>query len=435
MGKHSVNAAESAQRIALETFVQDASHTAVKPGSRRARREAERAAMRTAQETNQAKPVATAADVELSISSPAPKVKDLAGAAGSCLSAAPAIRQAVVSTDKVFAEYMNEHLVLSQVGETELRVKSGLFRNARAAVVALVAVTSVFSIAAGKASFDGNGNIVPAYANADVVDVKAVNAPAVENVSFKVTVDGKTSDFEALSGITIAQALAQAGITLGAQDEISLPLDAQLSEGVSVRIARISTQTVTEEFVDKFVNRDEEDANLDKGEKKIVTPGVDGKGTRTFTVKYRDGQEISREVVAEAITTARQDQITKVGTKEKSESTDSDIAVPPAGPAPTPGSARAIAQQMVASRGWGADQFSCLDRLWQRESGWNAHAMNRSSGAYGIPQSLPGSKMASAGADWQTNPATQIRWGLGYIQGRYGSPCGAWNHSQSVGWY
>jgi len=73
--------------------------------------------------------------------------------------------------------------------------------------------------------------------------------------------------------------------------------------------------------------------------------------------------------------------------------------------------------------------------LWNKESGWNYQAQNRSSGAYGIPQALPGSKMSSAGGDWQTNAATQVRWGLGYILGRYGSPCGAWDHSQSVGWY
>ena len=90
---------------------------------------------------------------------------------------------------------------------------------------------------------------------------------------------------------------------------------------------------------------------------------------------------------------------------------------------------------MLSSYGWGMDQWSCLDSLWQRESNWNPYAQNSSSGAYGIPQSLPGSKMASAGSDWQTNPATQIKWGLGYIDGRYGSPCGAWAHSQSVGWY
>jgi hypothetical protein len=97
------------------------------------------------------------------------------------------------------------------------------------------------------------------------------------------------------------------------------------------------------------------------------------------------------------------------------------------------GSPRAIARAMLADRGW-SDQWSCLDSLWSRESGWRVHASNPS-GAYGIPQALPGSKMASAGSDWRTNPATQIRWGLGYIASVYGSPCSAWHHSQNTGWY
>ncbi|MEV7932900.1 MULTISPECIES: hypothetical protein [unclassified Curtobacterium] len=101
---------------------------------------------------------------------------------------------------------------------------------------------------------------------------------------------------------------------------------------------------------------------------------------------------------------------------------------------PDPGSAQAIAQQMVADRGWGSDQFNCLVSLWNKESGWRVNAYNPS-GAYGIPQSLPGSKMASAGADWQTNPATQITWGLNYISGVYGTPCGAWAHSVANNWY
>ncbi|WP_435526053.1 transglycosylase SLT domain-containing protein [Curtobacterium oceanosedimentum] len=101
---------------------------------------------------------------------------------------------------------------------------------------------------------------------------------------------------------------------------------------------------------------------------------------------------------------------------------------------PNPGSAQAIAQQMVAARGWGSDQFNCLVSLWNKESGWRVNAYNPS-GAYGIPQALPGSKMATAGADWQTNPATQITWGLNYISGVYGTPCGAWGHSVSHNWY
>lgn len=106
----------------------------------------------------------------------------------------------------------------------------------------------------------------------------------------------------------------------------------------------------------------------------------------------------------------------------------------PAAGRPDPGTAQAIAHDMVMARGWGEEQYNCLVALWNRESHWNVYAYNPS-GAYGIPQALPGSKMASAGADWQTNPATQITWGLGYITARYGTPCGAWGSSQSKGWY
>lgn len=109
--------------------------------------------------------------------------------------------------------------------------------------------------------------------------------------------------------------------------------------------------------------------------------------------------------------------------------------IPTGGPVVPQGDAQAIAAAMLGNYGWGSDQMGCLVPLWQKESGWNVYASNSSSGAYGIPQALPGNKMASAGADWQTNPATQIAWGLGYIADRYGSPCGAWAHSQSVGWY
>ena len=96
---------------------------------------------------------------------------------------------------------------------------------------------------------------------------------------------------------------------------------------------------------------------------------------------------------------------------------------------------RIIARALLAEFGFSSAQFSCLDSLWSSESGWRVTADNPNSSAYGIPQALPGSKMSSAGADWATNPITQIRWGLGYIQDRYGSPCSAWSFKQGRGWY
>ncbi|MFG2135725.1 transglycosylase SLT domain-containing protein [Streptomyces sp. NPDC048650] len=89
-----------------------------------------------------------------------------------------------------------------------------------------------------------------------------------------------------------------------------------------------------------------------------------------------------------------------------------------------------IARQMMAS-----DQFQCFSNIVDHESGWNYKATNASSGAYGLVQALPGSKMSSAGSDWQTNPATQIKWGLNYMNDRYGSPCGAWSFWQANSWY
>jgi LysM repeat protein len=102
------------------------------------------------------------------------------------------------------------------------------------------------------------------------------------------------------------------------------------------------------------------------------------------------------------------------------------------------GSPQSVAASMLVSYGWGSDeqaQDACLVSLWNRESGWNLYATNPSSGAYGIPQALPADKMASAGSDWRTDAATQIKWGLGYILGVYGSPCGAWSHEEADGWY
>jgi hypothetical protein len=123
------------------------------------------------------------------------------------------------------------------------------------------------------------------------------------------------------------------------------------------------------------------------------------------------------------------------GSSSSSSSSSGGVAEVSA-PAPDPGTAQAIGYAMLPSFGFSqSTQWGCLLDLWNRESGWEYDAENPYSGAYGIPQALPGDKMASAGADWQTDPATQIRWGLGYIQSIYGTPCGAWNFELANGYY
>ena len=94
-----------------------------------------------------------------------------------------------------------------------------------------------------------------------------------------------------------------------------------------------------------------------------------------------------------------------------------------------------LARALMPKYGLSSAEFGCLDNIWTQESGWNIHADNPSSSAYGIPQALPGSKMSSAGPDWANNAETQIRWGLGYIRDRYGSACGAWGFKSGHGWY
>ena len=95
-----------------------------------------------------------------------------------------------------------------------------------------------------------------------------------------------------------------------------------------------------------------------------------------------------------------------------------------------------IARQILKNKfGYGSNQFDCFNNIIMRESMWRVNATNPSSGAYGIPQALPGSKMASEGSDWRTNPATQIIWGIKYMKDRYGSPCSAWGFKSANGWY
>ncbi len=190
--------------------------------------------------------------------------------------------------------------------------------------------------------------------------------------------------------------------------------------------ADIEVVTQTREVSIEHGSVEKKDSSEDKGTETVVTEGEDGTMLVSYNVTMKDGVEVEREESMSVVVAEPVDEVVAIGTRE-------EPAIPTG--ISNSGTNRAIGQQLAAARGWTGDQWSCLNALWTKESGWNSNAHNASSGAHGIPQALPGSKMASAGSDWATNPATQITWGLGYISGRYGTPCGAWGHSQSVGWY
>ncbi|MFD6165895.1 ubiquitin-like domain-containing protein [Oerskovia sp. NPDC060287] len=218
--------------------------------------------------------------------------------------------------------------------------------------------------------------------------------------------------------------LEQQGIVLGEHDRVSVARDASADPAVSLVVHRVVVTDLPTTTPIPFETTVQEDANVYEDEAPTVAQeGVEGVHTLVERVTTVDGVEESREVVSDGVTSEPVAKIVVQGTKER-----------PSGPAAA-GSAREIGRQLVAARGWGGEQFACLDKLWTKESNWNSSATNPSSGAYGIPQSLPASKMASAGADWRTNPATQITWGLNYIAGSYGTPCAAWSHSQASNWY
>lgn len=184
--------------------------------------------------------------------------------------------------------------------------------------------------------------------------------------------------------------------------------------------------TVEEEIPYETITKDV--SSGDDGENKVLQEGQNGIREVTYKVKYKDDIEIERIELSSKIIEEPVNKIVQVQTKVTSRS----------GGRVSSGSVL-VYQQYAAticrSYGWSETDIECLISLWNKESRWNPYACNPSSGAYGIPQALPGSKMASKGSDYKTNYQTQINWGLSYIKSRYGNPQNAWNHSQSKGWY
>lgn len=278
------------------------------------------------------------------------------------------------------------------------------------------------------------------------------------------------------STATIEDALASTGVEVTNLDEVRFQ---QAADGeLEVELIRVS-RSIETTTTDVAFPKDEKPATeMFVGESVMTAKGEPGVQERSERIEQRGLSEPTAQLLSEEVTKQPVAQVTEVGKKEvtplalieagldpKAElvtKTDDEgktsvrfegklgTITPaveiakirgdiPEGTTQVPEvysgeDPRAIAQTLVEERGWSAE-FTCLLNLWDRESGWNPYAENPSSGAYGIPQALPGSKMASVADDWRTNPRTQIIWGLDYIGGRYGTPCGAWNFFTANNYY
>ncbi|MGN6609854.1 MAG: G5 domain-containing protein, partial [Jatrophihabitans sp.] len=219
------------------------------------------------------------------------------------------------------------------------------------------------------------------------------------------------------TALTVAQLFDQLGVTVHADDRVTPALATEVRPGSTIRLVRIENRQVSKVRTVAPPVKRITDSRLSVGRTVVVQPGHAGSERVTWTAVYINGRLSAREKPAVTTLQPAGTRVLRVGTGVPAEA--------------TPAQAQAYARSLLPSYGWGDDQMSCLITMWNHESGWNLHAENPS-GAYGIPQALPGDKM---GPGWDSDAGVQIRWGLGYIKSRYGSPCAAWSFWQQGSWY
>jgi hypothetical protein len=239
----------------------------------------------------------------------------------------------------------------------------------------------------------------------------------------------RKAKFSRSKAVVIAAAGALSVATAASATAATCSPQAQEPQGHAARTPRL---TVTDQLARPVATAASQDSSDTVVQHRLRLVQIRAATAQRRAAKKRDAEQAAKKAAAAsaaaaARAAARQTQAQAQATAQPSQA----ASVAPA----ASGSPRQIAQAMLGSFGWPASEFSCLDPLWAHESGWSVSAYNAGSGAFGIPQALPGAKMASVGPDWQTNPATQIRWGLEYIKSTYGSPCAAWSHAQATGWY
>ena len=237
---------------------------------------------------------------------------------------------------------------------------------------------------------------------------------------------------------TVEQVLSDLSITVGPQDKLTPAGATAVSDDELVILQRITNGQVVRTMSVPYATTTQRDPTQLTGTTQLVNAGKNGEAQVTYAVVYVDGKVVGETKIKTVLVVAPVNRVRKIGTKAAPPSTSTSVvSAGSSTPAivTSPDAAHQIARTLLLQRGWGQDQMNCLGPLWNHESGWRVTAGN-SSGAYGIPQALPGSKMASYGADWRTDAKTQIEWGLAYIASRYGTPCGAWSSWQANGgWY
>lgn len=208
-------------------------------------------------------------------------------------------------------------------------------------------------------------------------------------------------------------------------NELSMEMISQaynpITEKTIVEVQSIPFETVTKNVAN----------GASETKDQVLQEGREGKKEVTYRVKYQNDVEIERTEVSSVVLEEPVNKIVQVRAKQTTSRSSSGRTYISGSVAEY----QAYARARCSAYGWSTADFNCLVALWNKESKWNPNAYNARSGAYGIPQALPASKMATAGTDYRTNYKTQINWGLSYISSRYGSPSAAWSHSKSKDWY
>ena len=232
-------------------------------------------------------------------------------------------------------------------------------------------------------------------------------------------VDGAARKFLMTSSYDAKTVAEEAGLSIYDGDKVAASTNSQFLElGIAsvYEVSRGDGSTITLEEEVPFAEESYPDYSLEIGKSEVVQLGEVGSKTSVYSIQTKNGLEISRELVSESVTREPVARVTRVGAKK-----------------PVPPEREQCASWARAAGVSEADLTAALDLIY-RESGCRVSAQNPS-GAYGIPQALPGSKMASKGSDWQTNPVTQIRWMIDYVNGRYGGWPQALNYWYAHGWY